>query len=184
MVLDEVAEIGIATESLSDYPDLVTLPCYEWQHVLVLPQDHPLAKKERITLEDLAAEPLITYHPSFTGRTAHRPAFRRASCSRASRWRPSTPTSSRPTCASGLGIGIVAEMAVRDDGTNSDLSCGRWARCSASTWRASPSSAAPTCATSSINSPNCSATAGPQPDRQGHGRPRQRLRALIPTHEP
>ncbi|MFZ9665853.1 MAG: LysR substrate-binding domain-containing protein, partial [Limnohabitans sp.] len=42
MVLDEVADIGIATESLSDYPDLVTLPCYEWEHVLVLPRDHPL----------------------------------------------------------------------------------------------------------------------------------------------
>jgi LysR family cys regulon transcriptional activator len=38
MVLDEVAEIGMATESLADYPDLVTLPCYEWQHVLVVPR--------------------------------------------------------------------------------------------------------------------------------------------------
>ena len=38
MVLTEVADIGIATESLSDYPDLVTLPCYEWEHVLVLPK--------------------------------------------------------------------------------------------------------------------------------------------------
>ncbi|MDB5964084.1 MAG: transcriptional regulator, LysR family, partial [Polaromonas sp.] len=28
MVIDEVAEIGIATESLSDYQELVTLPCY------------------------------------------------------------------------------------------------------------------------------------------------------------
>ena len=68
MVLDEVAEIGIATESLDSYADLVTLPCYEWQHVLVLPKEHPLASKERVTLEDLAHEPLITYHPSFTGR--------------------------------------------------------------------------------------------------------------------
>src|SRR6476659_1079679 len=67
MVMEEVAEIGIATESLSDYPDLVTLPCYEWQHVLVLPKTHPLADKERIHLEDIAAEPIITYHPSFTG---------------------------------------------------------------------------------------------------------------------
>jgi LysR family cys regulon transcriptional activator len=80
MVIDEVAEIGIATESLSDYPELVTLPCYEWQHVLVLPQDHPLAKKERITLEDLAAEPIITYHPSFTGRTRIDPPSPEASC--------------------------------------------------------------------------------------------------------
>jgi LysR family cys regulon transcriptional activator len=45
MVLEEVAEIGIATESLVDYPELITLPCYEWQHVLVIPSAHPLAKK-------------------------------------------------------------------------------------------------------------------------------------------
>jgi LysR family cys regulon transcriptional activator len=92
MVMDEVAEIGIATESLSDYPDLVTLPCYEWQHVLVLPLTHPLAKKERISLEDLAAEPIITYHPSFTGRTRIDAAFAPAKLTPASRWRPLTRT--------------------------------------------------------------------------------------------
>jgi LysR family cys regulon transcriptional activator len=75
MVMDEVAEIGIATESLADYPDLVTLPCYEWEHMLVIPKSHPLAAKVRITLEDLAAEPIITYHPSFTGRTRIDKAF-------------------------------------------------------------------------------------------------------------
>src|SRR3569623_1296264 len=75
MVIDEIAEVGIATESLADYTDLVTLPCYEWQHVLVMPQGHPLSKKERITLEDLASEPLVTYHPSFTGRARIATAF-------------------------------------------------------------------------------------------------------------
>ena len=121
MVLDEVAEIGIATESLADYPDLVTLPCYEWQHVLVLPANHPLARKERIALEDLAAEPIITYHPSFTGRTRIDAAFAQ---------RKLTPRIALEAIDSdviktyvrlGLGIGIVAEMAVRDDGSNSDL---------------------------------------------------------------
>ncbi|MEO0003581.1 MAG: hypothetical protein RLZZ22_1273, partial [Pseudomonadota bacterium] len=69
MLLDETAEIGIATESLGQYDELVTLPCYDWQHVLVLPFGHPLLDKERISLEDLAKQPLITYHPTFTGRT-------------------------------------------------------------------------------------------------------------------
>ena len=50
MLLDDTAEIGIATESLSAYEDLVTLPCYEWQHVLVLPLDHPLAAKPTLSL--------------------------------------------------------------------------------------------------------------------------------------
>ncbi|RYG29100.1 MAG: LysR family transcriptional regulator, partial [Burkholderiales bacterium] len=75
MVIDEVAEIGIATESLADYSELVTLPCYEWQHALVLPQGHPLAHTEKLTLEDIAQEPIITYHPSFTGRTRIDTAF-------------------------------------------------------------------------------------------------------------
>jgi LysR family cys regulon transcriptional activator len=64
--------------------------------VLVVPAAHPLAKKERVSLEDLAAEPLITYHPSFTGRTRVDAAFAQRQLTRASRWRRSTRTSSRP----------------------------------------------------------------------------------------
>ena len=114
MLIDEVAEIGIATESLSGYAELVTLPCYEWQHVLVLPGDHPLARKERLTLEDIAHESLITYHPSFTGRTRIDHAFAQ---------RKLVPRIVLEAIDSdvittyvrlGLGIGIVAEVAVRD----------------------------------------------------------------------
>ncbi len=121
MVMDEIAEIGIATESLSDYPDLVTLPCYEWQHVLVLPLDHPLVKKERIGLEDLAAEPIITYHPSFTGRTRIDAAFANKKLQPRIALEAIDSDVIKTYVRLGLGIGIVAEMAVRDDGTNSDL---------------------------------------------------------------
>ena len=89
--------------------------------MLVLPADHPLAKKERITLEDIAKEPIITYHPSFTGRTRVDSAFAA---------RKLTPRIALEAIDSdviktyvrlGLGVGIVAEMAVRDDGSNNDL---------------------------------------------------------------
>ena len=121
MVIDEVAEIGIATESLTQYSELVTLPCYEWQHMLVLPTAHHLAGKDNITLEDLAAEPLITYHPSFTGRTKVDQAFA------AKRLQPRIALEAidsdviKTYVRLGLGVGIVAEMALKDDGTNSDL---------------------------------------------------------------
>ena len=121
MVIDEIAEIGIATESLTHYPELVTLPCYEWQHMLVLPAAHPLATKASITLEDLASEPLITYHPSFTGRTKIDLAFS------ARRLMPRIALEAidsdviKTYVRLGLGVGIVAEMAIRDDGTNGDL---------------------------------------------------------------
>lgn len=118
MVLDEVADIGMATESLADYPELVTLPCYEWQHMLVIPATHPLARKERIGLDDIAAEPLITYHPSFTGRSKVDAAFA------ARRLQPRVVLEAidsdviKTYVHLGLGVGIVAEMAMRED-------CGR-----------------------------------------------------------
>jgi LysR family cys regulon transcriptional activator len=121
MVMEETAEIGIATESLGDYPDLVTLPCYEWQHVLVLPQAHPLAKKERITLDDIASEPLVTYHPSFTGRTRIDTAFAQKKLQPRIALEAIDSDVIKTYVRLGLGIGIVAEMAVRDDGSNSDL---------------------------------------------------------------
>ena len=120
MVLDEVAEIGIATESLADYPDLVTLPCYEWEHVLVIPKKHPLAAKTRLSLEDIASEPLITYHPSFTGRTRIDKAFAAKHLAPRIALEAIDSDVIKTYVQLGLGIGIVAEMAVRD-GLSDDL---------------------------------------------------------------
>jgi LysR family cys regulon transcriptional activator len=116
-----VAEIGIATESLSDYQELVTLPCYEWQHVLVMPHSHPLAKKDRITLEDIAAEPIITYHPSFTGRTRIDNAFAHRKLEPRIALEAIDSDVIKTYVRLGLGIGIVAEMSMRDTENNTDL---------------------------------------------------------------
>lgn len=121
MLIDEVAEIGIATESLSQYEGLVTLPCYEWQHMLVMPVDHPLSKKDNITLEDLAQEPLITYHPSFTGRTKIDAAFAARHLQPRIALEAIDSDVIKTYVRLGLGVGIVAEMALKNDGTNSDL---------------------------------------------------------------
>ena len=124
MLIEEVAEIGIATESLSHYDELVTLPCYEWQHVLVMPMDHPLAKRETLSLEDLAQEPLITYHPSFTGRTKIDQAFALKKLHPRIALEAIDSDVIKTYVRTGLGIGIVAEMAVRDGAgheSNQDL---------------------------------------------------------------
>jgi len=121
MLADDVAEIGLATESLADVPGLVSLPCYTWQHVLVVPAKHPLAEVTRPTLAQLAAEPLITYHPTFSGRTRIDEAFAKA------RLKPNIALEAidadviKTYVRLGLGVGVVAEMAVRDDPPGSDL---------------------------------------------------------------
>ena len=115
MLLDDVADVGLATEALAGYDELVTLPCYEWQHVLVLPAQHPLAAVERPTLEQLAAVPLVLYHPSMTGRARIDQAFERA------RLKPQVALEGIDSdviltyVRMGLGAGIVTELAARDD---------------------------------------------------------------------
>jgi LysR family cys regulon transcriptional activator len=121
MLMDDTAEIGLATETLAQFDGLITLPCYEWQHVAVLPAAHPLAQVSRLTLEQLAEEPLVTYHPSFTGRTRIDAAFAQR------RLKPMMAIEAidsdviKTYVRLGLGVGIVAEMAVRDDPPDGDL---------------------------------------------------------------
>ena len=115
MLIDEVAEIGVATESLADYSELVTLPCYEWEHVLVLPPGHPLTQKERIGLDDIAHEPLITYHPTFTGRGKIDQAFATRRLQPRIALEAIDSDVIKTYVRLGLGIGIVAEMAMRED---------------------------------------------------------------------
>jgi LysR family cys regulon transcriptional activator len=121
MLLDERADIGLATESLADFEELITLPCYTWQHVMVVPASHPLAAVPRPTLEQLAAEPLVSYHPSFTGRTRIDAAFARAHLKPEIVLEAIDSDVIKTYVRSGLGVGILAEMAVRDEPAGSDL---------------------------------------------------------------
>ena len=120
MLLDDVADIGLATESLADYKDLVTLPCYEWEHVLVLPESHPLCRNKQITLEDIAAHPLVTYHPSFTGRSRIDQAFAARGLQPRVALEAIDSDVIKTYVRLGMGVGIMAEMAVRE-GLEPDL---------------------------------------------------------------
>ncbi len=92
--------------------------------MLVLPPDHPLAKKEHITLEDVAQEPLITYHPSFTGRTRIDTAFATRKLHPRIALEAIDSDIIKTYVRLGLGVGLAAEMAVRDviaEGDKADL---------------------------------------------------------------
>ncbi|CAD5373744.1 HTH-type transcriptional regulator CysB [Rubrivivax sp. A210] len=121
MLRDDVAEIGLATEALSAHDELITLPCHEWQHVLVVPVSHPLATVERPTLEQLAAHPLVMYQPTVTGRTRIDQAFARA------RLKPMVALEAidsdviKTYVRLGLGVGIVTELAMRTEPAEADL---------------------------------------------------------------
>ncbi len=69
------ADVGIATEALAGFPELVTLPCYQWNRCVLVPRGHPLGKTAPLTLAALARYPIVTYDFSFTGRSQINAAF-------------------------------------------------------------------------------------------------------------
>jgi LysR family cys regulon transcriptional activator len=104
-------DVGIATEALSDYPDLVTFPCYRWNRCVIVPKGHALARQKPLTLEALARHPIVTYDFAFTGRSAINAAFA------AKDLQPNVVLTALDTdviktyVELGMGVGIVAQMA-------------------------------------------------------------------------
>jgi len=104
-------DLGIATEALADFPDLVTLPCYEWNRVVLVRKRHPLTKMTPLTLESIARFPIVTYDSSFTGRSVINAAFDAANLT------PNVVLTAldadviKTYVDLGIGIGIIAQMA-------------------------------------------------------------------------
>lgn len=111
MVSEGQADFAIATESLELFNDLVLLPCYRWNRCVLVPQGHPLAEQE-LTLEALAAYPLVTYVFGFTGRSQLDDAFK-ARCLVPNVVLTAADADVIKTYVRlGMGVGIVAHMAV------------------------------------------------------------------------
>ncbi len=110
-VLSGKADIGIATEGLSQFPDLVSFPCYRWSHLIVVPDGHPLLGHSPIRLEDLAAFPLITYDVGFTGRGHIDAAFAEAGVKTDIVLTAMDSDVIKQYVSLGMGVGIVASMA-------------------------------------------------------------------------
>ena len=68
MVLSGRADVAIATETITDFEELVSIPCFNWEHVIIVPKKHDLLELKKITLKDIISFPIITYDKAFAGR--------------------------------------------------------------------------------------------------------------------
>lgn len=109
------ADVGIATEYISDFENLLCLPCYEWNRCVVVPHGHPLLQDGILTLEKLAAYPLITYDFGYTGGSLVSKTFSEAGVS------PNVVLTAidadviKTYVTLGLGVGLLANMAYDPD---------------------------------------------------------------------
>ncbi|PHM63902.1 LysR family transcriptional regulator [Xenorhabdus stockiae] len=111
MLLNGEADIGIASEMLTQNSNITAFPWFDWHHSLLVPAEHELVWNPDITLEQLATYPLVTYRYGIAGRSQIDKAFHNA------RLNPDIVLSAQDSdvvktyVKLGLGIGIVAETA-------------------------------------------------------------------------
>jgi len=119
LLMDGEADVGIATEALAQYDELVALPCYRWTHSVVLPPDHPLAREaaegQVLSLQRLAQFPIITYETGYTGRSHIDAAFRAAGLELNVVLAAMDADVIKTYVELGLGVGIVAAIAYDEE---------------------------------------------------------------------
>jgi len=111
MLLEGSADIGVATEALEDNPEIAAFPYYSWEHAVIVPAGHPLADDEPMTLEKIAAWPIITYDAGFTGRPHIDAAFQAAGIEPDIVMTALDADVIKTYVELGLGVGIIASMA-------------------------------------------------------------------------
>ncbi|MEE8527188.1 MAG: HTH-type transcriptional regulator CysB [Gammaproteobacteria bacterium] len=121
MVAANEIDFAIATGSNHLFGELLLVPSYRWDRTILVPNDHELAALDRkLTLEDLADHPLVTYVFSFGGESSLKKAFAEKNL------KPDVVFTARDAdviktyVRMGLGVGIVASMA-HECADNKDL---------------------------------------------------------------
>ena len=112
MLMRGEADIGIATEAVDDHHELQTYSCVTWQHIVIVPPDHPLATAEQPSLADIAQYPIITYSPDFSGRSKISIAFEEAGIDPDIRLTAMDADVIKTYVRLGMGVGIIAQMAI------------------------------------------------------------------------
>ena len=114
MVLAGEADLAIATEALDEYDELVTIPGYQWHHCVVVPERHALASVKPLTLEAIARHPIVTYDPTFAGRTSIDRVFAARGLAPEIALSALDSDVIKSYVALGLGVGIISSRAFRD----------------------------------------------------------------------
>jgi LysR family cys regulon transcriptional activator len=105
------SDLCVATEHIAEHPGLVALPCYQWNRCIVVPPRHPLLKVEPLTLEAVAAYPIVTYDFAYANRSVVNRAFEQRGLAPQVVLTAFDADVIKTYVELGLGVGIMASMA-------------------------------------------------------------------------
>ncbi len=112
MVAANDIDFAVATGSNDLFGNLLLVPSYRWDRSIVVPKGHALTKLGRkITLQDLAEFPLVTYVFSFGGESSLKRAFADEGLEPDVVFTARDADVIKTYVRMGLGVGIVASMA-------------------------------------------------------------------------
>ncbi|MBV1911245.1 MAG: LysR family transcriptional regulator [Kangiellaceae bacterium] len=120
MLLEQKIEFAIASDNQSLHPDIIKIPCYEWDRVILFPQDHELGNLKQLSLEDIASFPIVTYKEPATGNSGLVNAMSKKDLLANIVFTARDADVIKTYVRKNIGIGIVAEMAF-DSKVDSDL---------------------------------------------------------------
>lgn len=119
-VLDHEADFAIASGESELFEDLVTMPIYSWERIILVPRDHPLARLKTPALTDIVQYPIISYTYSFNEESSLGQVFSNAGVEPNVVFTAQDPDIIKTYVRKGMGIGILACMAY-DVKTDADL---------------------------------------------------------------
>ncbi|MDR0934530.1 MAG: CysB family HTH-type transcriptional regulator [Burkholderiaceae bacterium] len=105
------ADIALMMEQDIELDNIVGIPFSQWEYCLIVPDGHPLTQPRPITLEDVAAYPLITYDPIFSGRKRIERAFFQRGLKPQIHIAALSADIIKSYVELGMGVGIIVGMA-------------------------------------------------------------------------
>ncbi|HEY9278929.1 MAG TPA: LysR substrate-binding domain-containing protein [Eoetvoesiella sp.] len=105
------ADLAIGTDAMHPFPALVRLDCFELKRCIITKAGHQLLKKKKPTLQDVAAYPIITHDPAFSGHWKVMDAFKQAGITPKVIFGAVDADVSKTYVELGLGIAVMTEVS-------------------------------------------------------------------------
>lgn len=107
-------DFAISTEALEDHDNLIMMPAYRWNRVLIVPKQHPILD-DQLSLQSLSKYPLVTYIQGYTGRSQLDRAFAEAELEPNIVLTASDADVIKTYVREGFGVGVIAKTAYAEE---------------------------------------------------------------------